>query len=483
MSTTGASAPAATVACSVAAVATAALVAGAIELALPALDAPARRALQIFAVAIVGWAMAPLDDVYVALVAAIAMALFVTGAPDRLFAALGHNLVWLLVAAFVLAEAFRVSGLADHLARRALGGARTPRRLFHVLTAVMLASAFVLPSTAGRAAILLPVFLTVAGALPAPGMRIALALLFPTGILIGAFGSLVGAGAHIAALELLTAMTGRTLSFAAWAVLALPLAALGAVLATEIILRMFLSRDDRRMTIGPIAAVARAPRPLALWRHPVLLVVGAVLAGWMTRPLHGVDETLVVLAGALVVTLPRFGVVRFADALKAVDWSLLVFLAATFSLAQALIAADVAGQLLGGPLAALRGAGSAPLAIAAAVATVGILLHLVVHSRTARVAVLVPPVLLLAVESGLDPLALMLIAVAATGFCQTLMVSAKPVLMFGRADGPTYRQRDLLRLALVLAPLHLVLILAFAALVWPWFGVGLVGPADAGRGG
>jgi sodium-dependent dicarboxylate transporter 2/3/5 len=67
----------------------------------------------------------------------------------------------------------------------------------------------------------------------------------------------------------------------------------------------------------------------------------------------------------------------------------------------------------------------------------------------------------------------MLVAVAATGFCQSLMVSAKPVIMFGRIEGAGYRQSDLLRLSAVLAPLHLALVLVFAGLVWPWLGVGL----------
>jgi hypothetical protein len=37
----------------------------------------------------------------------------------------------------------------------------------------------------------------------------------------------------------------------------------------------------------------------------------------------------------------------------------------------------------------------------------------------------------------------------------------------------SYTQRDLLKLSSVLAPLHLVLILIFAGLVWPSLGLGL----------
>jgi sodium-dependent dicarboxylate transporter 2/3/5 len=440
------------------------------EIALGELDTSARRALQVFGIAIVGWTLTRLDDVFVALVAAIAMALFVVGRPDDLFAALGNKSVWLLMAAFILAEAFRVSGLADLLARRVTAKAHTLRRLFYSLTAVMIASAFVIPSTTGRAAALLPVFTNVATTMTGARTRVAFALLFPTGILLGTFGSLVGAGAHVAAVEILSTMTGRTISFAYWTLLALPLAAVTSFLAAEIILRLFLTGNERNTPIAPLAV---APTDVRVLRRPVLLVAAAVLTGWMTKSWHGIDETLVALAGALFVTAPVIGVVRFKDALRAVDWGLLIFLAATVFLAQALINSKVAEQLLQGPFAVLSNTNAPPLVVAGAVALLGIALHLVVHSRTARVAVLLPPILLLAVQAGLDPLAVMLVTVASTGFCQTLMVSAKPVIVFGKIEGVTYTQRDLLCLSAVIAPLHLALILVFAGFVWPSLGLGL----------
>jgi len=95
------------------AIAISVLLIAAIEIGLTDLDTPARRALMIFAVAIVGWTLTPLDDTFVALAAAVAMALFVVGSPDDLFRALGDNLIWLLVTAFIFAAAYRASGLAQ----------------------------------------------------------------------------------------------------------------------------------------------------------------------------------------------------------------------------------------------------------------------------------------------------------------------------------------------------------------------------------
>ena len=216
------------------AVAVAIILIAAIELGLSDIDAPGRRALMIFAVAIVGWTLTPLDDTFVALAAAVAMALLVAGSPEDLFRALGDNLIWLLVAAFIFAAVFRASGLADVLVRKVALRARSVRTMFHALTAVMIGGAFVFPSTAGRAAMMLPVFTAIAAKLESP-VRVALALLIPTVILLSAFGSLVGAGAHIAAVEMLTRTTSQTVSFAYWTLLCLPLAVLSSFLAAELI--------------------------------------------------------------------------------------------------------------------------------------------------------------------------------------------------------------------------------------------------------
>lgn len=440
------------------------------ELGLGTLEVPARRALEIFALAVVGWTMTRIDDTFVALAAAVAMAVLVVGSPDQLFTALGDNLVWLLVAAFIFASAFRASGLADALVARAAARARTLRALFYSLTGVMMASAFMIPSTSGRAALMLPVFTTLAGSMANTRMRVALALLFPTIILLSAFASLVGAGAHIAAVELLGTMTNRSISFAYWTLLGLPLAAASSLLAAEAILRLFLTRDERATAIAPFD-VQRDEAPIL--RQPVLWIAAFVLLGWLTKSLHGINETLIAIIGALAVAAPGIGTVRFKDALKEVDWNLLVFLAATISLAKGMVTSDLADQLLDGPFGDIGHAGLPPLLYAAIVAIVGIGLHLVIHSRTARVAVLLPPVLLLADEADLNAVSMTLVAVAATGFCQTLMVSAKPVIMFGKLEGATFGQRELLRLAAVLAPLHLLLVLLFAGYVWPWLGVEL----------
>ena len=79
------------------------------------LDRDARIVLSVAALAIVGWVGSRLPDSLVALIAALA--LVITGAQpqEALTRTLGEEIVWLLIAAFVIAAVVRQSGLAQRL--------------------------------------------------------------------------------------------------------------------------------------------------------------------------------------------------------------------------------------------------------------------------------------------------------------------------------------------------------------------------------
>ena len=99
---------------------------------------------------------------------------------------------------------------------------------------------------------------------------------------------------------------------------------------------------------------------------------------------------------------------------------------------------------------------------------VAVLSHLVINSRSARAAVLLPALTLPLAGFGHDIVSLALVTVLGTGFCQTMMASAKPVALFGNAERETFTQADLLCLAIPLLPVKAAIIIVFALLVWPY---------------
>ena len=437
---------------------------------------PPRAALTlaVFAVATWAWVATDLDDTAVALSAALALAL--TGALDaeELFESLGDEVVWLLVAAFVVGVAVAASGLADRAAGWLLTRARTPRTLFQLTTLALVGTTFAVPSTSGRAALALPVFLALARVLAdRPQLVRGLALLVPTVVLLSAVGSLLGAGAHLVTSAILDEAVDGEVSFLRWLVLGLPLALVSSHTAAEVVLRQTLDRAERRIPLSVpadrLAAEVGTPHRLRPAEQRVLVLLGVVVALWCTEELHGLDPALVALGAALAATAPGFTGTSLGTALAQVPWSLLLFLAATLALGAALLdsgAAAALAQVVIGPLT------GSPVSFLAGVVGVSTAAHLVIASRSARSAVLVPLVVALAPVAGVDPVAAAMASTAAAGFCHTLPASAKPVAVFARVqDAPTYGPRELRRLSAVLGPLNALLVLLFALVVWPQLGL------------
>jgi di/tricarboxylate transporter len=288
--------------------------------------------------------------------------------------------------------------------------------------------------------------------------------LFPTAILLSAGGSLLGAGAHLVAADAIAQKGGPVLGYAEWGLVAFPVSMVSTLLGTALILALFVPKDLR-------SAPLSLPRPegKADARQMRLgLLVAALVALWAAAPLHGLSIALVALIGAMVMLTKPFNREKTKDVFKSVDMELILFLAATMALAEAMIAAKADAWLAGIALQALPpGLAASPAMAVIFMAAVSVAAHLAIPSRSARAAVLIPAVALPVAAFGHDPALIVMVAVLGSGFCQTMMASAKPVAIYGNLDRETFTQADLFRLALPLMPAVAGPLVAVALWVWP----------------
>ncbi|GAA1353911.1 SLC13 family permease [Falsarthrobacter nasiphocae] len=447
------------------------------------LSADASVTLAVFLGAVYCWIFTKIDDTFVALGAAAALILTQQMPTEMLFAALGSDLIWLLIAAFVISFGITSSGLTHRAAILLFSNIRSSRLLFHLVTLALVATAFAVPATSGRAALALPIFLALASALTsseAPSsLAKGLSLLFPTVILLSAVGSFLGAGAHLITSQILEASVGQGFDFARWLILALPLALVSSHAAAELVYRLFIPASDRKaplaLTLEALTedAPAEVTGPLTTEQSRSLTLLAGAVVLWCTESLHGIHPAVIALLGALLASSPKYGTVRLGDGIKKVPWSLILFMAATLALGQALVDSGAAGALAAGLLSLGKPSGpEGAFLFVLIVIVASSVAHLVIQSRSARSAVLVPIVIAVAPSTGVDPVAAAFISTAAAGFCHTLTSSAKPVAMFSRVeDTEVFSSKDLLRLSAWLMPLHILLILLFSLLVWPALGM------------
>lgn len=428
------------------------------------LSPDARVALIVTVLAMVGWIGTRLPESLVALAAALALVLTGTVDEAQLFATLGSDLVWLLVAAFLIAAVVREAGLAERLVAPLTARRPQVAGFLLVLSFAIALTALVIPSTSGRAALLLPVFVAILPLLPDARLSRAVALLFPTAILLSAGGSLIGAGAHLVAVEAIAATGGPRIGYLDWLMLAGPLALLATLAGALLILGLFVPRGlwSARLAVAP----AQGPRTAQQTR--ILLVLMVLVGLWLTEPLHGLGMALVAVVGALVLLTRPFTGKKTKDLFRAVDMELILYMAATMLIARSMTLSGADRWLAEQALAALPPsvAASTP-GIAIALSVIAVVAHLAVASRSARAAILIPAVALPMANLGHDATLLVLIAVMGTGFCQTLMSSAKPLGVYGLHPAGGFAQADLMRLALPLATVKTALLVVFALAVWP----------------
>lgn len=452
----------------------------------PADDArlPAQGALTlaVFAIAIWLWIFSSIGDTYVALGAAIVLVLTGMLSDSQLFSSLGEDTVWLLLAAFVIAAGVTATGLSTRAAVYIVTGATGVRQLVYLVTGVLVATAFAIPSTSGRAALALPIFVALAQALhDRKRLVLALSLLFPSVILLSAVASYLGAGTHIITSQILQTSGYEGFSFTTWLIFGLPLAVVSSYACAELIMWLFLDKEGRSqkldVSVEKLEEHTSMPLtgPLTVGQSRAALLTLAVVLLWCTESLHGLHPAVVALLGALLATSPGYGLVTMGKALKTVPWSMLLFMAATLTLGTALVESGAADWLAHRVLGPVSDAGAAAgVVFVVVVVVMSTAAHLIIQSRSARSAVLIPIVVSLAPGIGVDPMAAAFASTAAAGFCHTLTSSAKPVTLFSDVEGiETYQPKDLLRLSAFLAPLMVGMVLFFSFVIWPLMGMPL----------
>lgn len=433
-------------------------------------DADVRIALCVFLLAIICWSVLRLPATPVALVAGLSLVVTGVVPVQTFYLSLGHHLIWLLFAAFVIGSALSKAGLARRFVLAMTSRSGTVRELFLVIGFAIAATAFLVPSTTGRAALLVPVYVGMAATIDDLRINRALALLFPTAVLLSAGASMIGAGAHLVAVDFMT-YAGTEVSFLYWAVLGAPFAALSLALATLIILKVFLTPEERTRKL-----VMAQPdtSPLSGEQVYVLAVSAATVAFWLTQQWHKLDLAIGALIGAVAITVRPLSGISLKDAVNEVNWNLLVFLAITLMLGHVLIDTGAASLITSKLLQLASGTkGLTPAAAVMIAAITAMAAHLVITSRTARVAVLIPSLALPLSAFGVNPAALIFLMTMGSGFCQTMYVSAKPVALYAGLDVATYDDRDLVRLSAWLLPGMIGLLLLFSFVVWPLLGLDL----------
>ena len=322
------------------------------------LDMTARLALALSAFTVLFWTFEPLPIEYTSLLILVLFPLLRVIPFETAFAAFSGKAVWLVFSGLALSLGITETPLGARLARLVLGRVGGYGRLILGLHLLGLGMALAVPSGVVRVLILMPMLVSLLKAMgEQPGSRVSAALILSLvcSTYYGGTGVLTGSVPNMVVLGVMESRKAP-LYWSQWAFYLFPVIGLLRTGVCYLLIRwLFPVRPHPppdplplpRERAGETRALSTGLGEGEVITPAEKKVVGILLLGillWATDALHGVHPAYVGLFLVLLCYLPGWGPLP-PDRLRGVNFPLLIYIAAVFTLGRALEATGVTARL------------------------------------------------------------------------------------------------------------------------------------------
>lgn len=334
--------------------------------------------------------------------------------------------VYLMVGAFILANAMTKSGLADRLTYVIMSIIGTSTRAISLgIVLVNIVMAFLVPSSLARTAILIPVCMGIFHIFGQKGRTN-----FSTSLLLilTMTNATMGAGIFTATVPNpvtvdYLAKVGQTVTYGDWFMYGFPPALLMTFFTWWFILRVFPPEikelpngnefvKQKLAEMGPLSSVEKR----------AMLVFTLVVVLWATGGWTKIDPTIAALAGIFLFFLPKFGFMTWSDVNKNMSWQLIFVAGGGISLGNILMKTGAAKWFADTIFSMLGLAGTSILFMLIVIMFIIQYMHLLFVGTTAMATSFIPIVMAMADTAGVNP---MLFALPAA-----MIIGGYPLLMF-----------------------------------------------------
>ena len=451
-----------------------ALAAGLLTLLLPVpegLSVEGRRLAALFVTVILLWVTEALPIGITALLAVLLQPLLGIRDLKSAFQGFASPVFFFVLAMFCIAAAITSAGLERRFAYWLLDRAGTDSR--RVVIALMLGSALTstIISDVPACAIFMAIGLGVLRRLEAkPGessFAKAVMIGIPIGSLIGGVATPAGSSINILGIHFIEEYGGVRIPFLDWMLLGVPMVVVLLPIACWVVLRVFppemASVGGREEVRGERAALGG----MSGSEKKTIALLAAMIALWVAGSwIPALSTVVVALAGTVLMFVPGVSLLTWERAERSISWATLLMIGGVVSIGSASLDAGLARWLVD---TLLGGLGSWDLVwIVAAISAFTVVIHLALPIGPVINAVLIPPIALLAQETGHNP-ALLALPVAFTASC-SMLLPIDPVPLITYAKG-YYRMFDMAKVGTIISVFWVIWMTVLMLLVAPLIGI------------
>lgn len=436
--------------------------------------------LAIFTAALILWITEAIPNYLTSLFVVLGIVLCGVTSQKEAFAQLGHPVMWLNILSFILASMLVKTKFAKRLA---LGfvlkfGKNAKSTLWSFLAINLILSMFISATTV-KAAIMLPIMMTVCAIYGAYGgnrnnfgRNLVIQELFQVNL--GASAFLTGSGAHLLAISLIFGATTSEFGYTDWLKTCAPLSLLILVLGLTLSMYVFfpMKKEEQKPQIEGgmerLRAELAAMGKMTTEEWKAVIIFGGVLLMWCTDSLHGVDATTVALIGAVIALMPGIGVVKWNDV--DIPWHLMIFSCGAYALGAGLNTTNLPGTLVNALFDSLGIGDGTPFWVLYVIVTFCMMYSgLIFQSKTIRTMIFVPIAMGIAQRFGYPVISLALPVAMLTEHCYALPFNSKPALLLYSTN--QYSITDAFKYGITLMTISWFLILVWGQTVLKWLGI------------
>jgi sodium-dependent dicarboxylate transporter 2/3/5 len=291
----------------------------------------------------------------------------------------------------------------------------------------------------------------------------AIMLGIPFASMIGGVATIAGSSINILGLQIVAQNNGPPVSFLEWMAIGVPMVAILLPLSAVIMTWVFKPEIENIGSDEDIRKELAALGPITTPEWKLIIIQGTMLALWILSTWYPQFNVVSVgVFGAAAMFLPGIRLFTWQEAQRATGWEILLLTGAVTTLGVASSTTGLAQWMVSAFLGDLTGL--PVIAVLAMISTFTVLIHLMLPVSPVINAVMIPPIMLLATNAGVNP-ALYALPVIFTASCAMLIpLDPVPLLTFSKGY---YTMTDMLRVGVIVSIAWVIVMTAALMIVGP----------------